>query len=241
MLLAALLTLNFTVITGSLLTVVAVSLLTTAFVYYNGELVESLFVLKPDSKGRNEDTSSESSEKFLAKSNFSNSRFQMEQKSEDSNGRERAMSILPHDMQWLPLDLPAPAAWANKPLMIGFHPLAPDQKRLDGDRGKYLLPFNAETCFSFETDLFKGECIIRLRGVGEDSPAEKYFDGRKRQFDCIVRGVFKSELYVNDVYTGHEFQRPFKHLPGRWLVRLGTNIIRQVKLFFFYFSRVYGH
>ena len=92
-LLATLLILNFAVITGSILTVVVASLLTIGFVYCNGELVENLLVLKPDSKGRNEDSSSESSGKFLTKSSFSKDICHIEQKPTGSKKWERALSI----------------------------------------------------------------------------------------------------------------------------------------------------
>ncbi|KAL7457034.1 hypothetical protein ACHAWC_008510, partial [Mediolabrus comicus] len=84
--------------------------------------------------------------------------------------------------------------------------------------------------FHFETDLFKGICLIRLKGSKSDDPEadEEYFFGRKRIFQSVIQGCFKEKVKVADVLTGHEFVRPLKNLPHPWVLKTATNFIGKV-------------
>jgi hypothetical protein len=94
--------------------------------------------------------------------------------------------------------------------------------------GKGACPIGVP--FHFETDLFKGICLIRLKGSNSDDPEgdEEYFFGRKRIFQSVIQGCFKEKVNVADVLTGHEFTRPLQNLPHPWVLKTATNLIGKV-------------
>ena len=65
--------------------------------------------------------------------------------------------------------------------------------------------------------------IIRIKNCNSQNVEgdEEYFSGRKRIFQFRVQGRFKEEnIQVSDVLVVHEFVRPFKNLPNRFIVKL---------------------
>ena len=123
--------------------------------------------------------------------------------------------------------LPAPTDWPHHPVLVCANSDAqPDLAIPIHGRG----PVPLGKAFSFESDLFEGTCLIRLRGVPSDDAEgdAEYFLGRRRKFQAIVQGRFKEPLKVSDVLTGHEFVRPLKGLPPPWVLSAGVNLIKRL-------------
>lgn len=123
--------------------------------------------------------------------------------------------------------LPDVEEWPHRPLFVCVNtPVCPDLKV--SHYGVGACPIGVQ--FKFESDLFKGECLIRLKGSKSDDPQgdEEYFSGRKRIFQSVIQGQFKEKMNVADVLTGHEFIRPLKNLPHPWVLKTATNFICKI-------------
>ncbi|KAL3940699.1 MAG: hypothetical protein SGARI_000872 [Bacillariaceae sp.] len=74
----------------------------------------------------------------------------------------------------------------------------------------------------FESKYFVGTLLLRIKQAkevdGTEYGEESYFDGKKRKFQAVVRGRFKSQLSMSQCVTGQAFDRPAGKLPNRWLV-----------------------
>ena len=123
--------------------------------------------------------------------------------------------------------LPNLEEWPHRPLLVCLNtPVCINHK---------VPIFGLGSCpigvpFKFESDLFIGHCLIRLKGAKSDDPEgdEEYFTGRKRIFQSVIQGQFKEKVSVADVMTGHEFSRPLKNLPHPWVLKTATNFIGKV-------------
>jgi len=75
------------------------------------------------------------------------------------------------------------------------------------------LPIGAP--FQFESSLFKGTMLIRLRNVISDDPERNktYFSGKKRFKQITVQGVFKENVRVSDIFYGDVYDRPLNPAP----------------------------
>ncbi len=122
--------------------------------------------------------------------------------------------------------LPNVEEWPHRPLLVCVN--NPACKTEVPKYGLGACPLGIP--FQFESDLFKGECVIRLKGSNSDDPEgdEEYFQGRKRIFQSVIQGCFKEKVKVADVLTGHEFTRPLKNLPHPWVLKTATNFIGKV-------------
>ena len=123
--------------------------------------------------------------------------------------------------------LPPPARWPDRPVIAralpsctdtvtpraenpGVHPSAP----LSPDP----LSFCANVApYDFETPLFKGSIMLRLKGL-DNTPAE-YFRGRNRRMQVVVQGRFKRRTPFSSVYSGQQFNMPLAWTPSRTVVR----------------------
>ncbi len=123
--------------------------------------------------------------------------------------------------------LPNVEEWPHRPLLVCLNtPACPNHK---------VPTFGLGSCpigvpFKFESDLFIGQCLIRLKGANSDNPDgdEEYFTGRKRIFQSVIQGQFKEKVNVGDVLTGHEFAKPLTNLPHPWVLKTATNFIGKV-------------
>jgi Protein of unknown function (DUF1769) len=81
----------------------------------------------------------------------------------------------------------------------------------------------------FETNHFVGTLLLRIKNVVpvNDSSSDasttptnvcSYFDHRKRRFQAIVKGKFKTALPMSDCVTGQTFDRRAGKLPAPWVV-----------------------
>ena len=74
----------------------------------------------------------------------------------------------------------------------------------------------------FESDHFIGTLLMRIKQAPRMETVEyrdtSYFDGKKRVFQAIVEGKFKTPLPMSHCVTGQFFERPAGKLPARWIV-----------------------
>jgi hypothetical protein len=101
----------------------------------------------------------------------------------------------------------------------------------------YELPGQSYV-IDFESTLFIGTLLVRVKGAkpirttaNDDTfiPNDKahsgkelspyYFDGKKRQFQVMIKGRFKKDdIPMNECVTGQAFDRPAGKLPARFMV-----------------------
>mmetsp|Transcript_11758 Transcript_11758/g.13536 ORF Transcript_11758/g.13536 Transcript_11758/m.13536 type:complete len:354 (-) Transcript_11758:846-1907(-) len=108
-----------------------------------------------------------------------------------------------------PRSLPIPSIWPDRPLLF-----RQTRVHYGYDESSESKPWGIhEEAHDFETDLFVGSVIIRIR----DSPGtDSYFEGKKRKSSFVITGRFKKELSCSTVTTGQEFCHPVK-TPGVFL------------------------
>ena len=143
---------------------------------------------------------------------------------------ETTVSVSRYDDQNIKMteadDIPGPESWIYRPVFVSVNKAAaPD---LMTSCLSDSIPLGVP--FKFESELFKGRCLIRLKDVKSDdvNGDEAYFKGRARKFQAIVQGTFKEPLNISDVLTGHEFVRPIKNLPPHWILRAASNLIKRL-------------
>jgi Protein of unknown function (DUF1769) len=77
-------------------------------------------------------------------------------------------------------------------------------------------PVPLGTVVEFESSLFVGRMILRLKNITQSDNPEgdrAYFDGRKRVTQFVVQGQFKQALNMGDVYDGNQYEKPFDNVP----------------------------
>jgi hypothetical protein len=135
-----------------------------------------------------------------------------------------------------------PDQWPQAPMML--QPTLGSNTKIKGirhaDSSTYqtreglrngVLPINCgkeksgkSLVIDFETEHFVGTVLFRIRDipVPTNTPdhyqQRSYFDGKKRRFQAIVRGRFKTSLRISECVTGQCFDRPAGPLPARYLV-----------------------
>ncbi|GFH46230.1 hypothetical protein CTEN210_02704 [Chaetoceros tenuissimus] len=102
--------------------------------------------------------------------------------------------------------------WPNKPLYI--YADFPHVKT--ANYGPYeSLPLGVP--IEFESDLFKGRILIRLRGDDRSTTKAKNLledhGHHPLQWMYIVQGHFKKRMKLQDIMSGDFYKRPFKGLP----------------------------
>lgn len=120
--------------------------------------------------------------------------------------------------------LPATSTWPHRPVWLQ----AGDDTRVLGHSGRNALPLGVPV--EFETDLFKGKMLLRLRHAKSDDPGQHkaYFDGRKRLMQTVVQGKFKKPVSMSDVYVGSVFKKPLEQVPPPFFTRMMNSIMKRV-------------
>lgn len=119
-------------------------------------------------------------------------------------------------------ELPEPTTWPKRPVFVSVNtPAVGKSFEIPGLDVNASMPLGVP--FDFESDLFKGRCLFRIKDVESDdknSPNyDGYFDDRKRLWQVVVQGKFKEEMLVTDVFQGTEHIRPFTHMPPALIAR----------------------
>jgi len=82
----------------------------------------------------------------------------------------------------------------------------------------------------FESDLFEGSLLLRLRYVEGATPEpynddKGYFKGINRRYQACIRGRFKQSIPVTELVTGLRFDRKFGRLPSKWILKGALKVI----------------
>eukprot|EP01061_Rhynchopus_euleeides_P022663 TRINITY_DN37035_c0_g1_i1.p1 TRINITY_DN37035_c0_g1~~TRINITY_DN37035_c0_g1_i1.p1 ORF type:complete len:433 (+),score=97.27 TRINITY_DN37035_c0_g1_i1:42-1301(+) len=105
--------------------------------------------------------------------------------------------------------LPPLSAWGHRPLLFRVAPEVPVICE-----GGVNLPLNFSRPTAFESELFVGEALFRVRnvqGAANDPWATgKQYHGKKRLMAFVVQGKFKQRLTFADVKNGFECHRPLQ-------------------------------
>lgn len=112
-----------------------------------------------------------------------------------------------------------------------------DYQHFPGFCAGCILPINTgkETAgnslvIDFESTHFVGTALFRIKDIPPPftpndkdllSPrlgSESYFDGKKRKFQAVIKGKFKTPLSMSECVTGQQFHRMAGRLPAHWIV-----------------------
>lgn len=126
--------------------------------------------------------------------------------------------------------LPSPLAWRNRPVYIKADEEGTSTRILNGDDSASMedddgsLPLGMP--IPFESDLFKGRILFRIKNVASpSSDSAGYFEGKKQLWQCIVQGRFKAPVAMHELYTGEVYDQPLANLPAPNIMRMvGTFI-----------------
>lgn len=120
---------------------------------------------------------------------------------------------------------PAVDSWPHRPVFI----LAGKDISVHQTKSEESCPIGIP--FDFETPLFSGKALIRIRNLEtSDNPKSdaEYFAGRKRLSQCIVQGRFKKEMKLSDVFCGREYEKPMKQKPPPFVNKIVQTFLRRV-------------
>lgn len=112
--------------------------------------------------------------------------------------------------------LPPVESWPHRPVLVK----ASDDTKILGRSEHEALPIGVP--FEFETPLFKGRILLRLRHATSDEMTshEAYFSGRKRLMQTVVQGRFKKAMGMDEVYMGSLFSEPLRLVPPPSIARM---------------------
>jgi len=99
--------------------------------------------------------------------------------------------------------------WRHRPVFLK----ASEDTKVSGIADNETLPLGVP--FEFETPLFKGRMLVRLRHANSDDSEkhENYFSGRKRIMQTVVQGKFKKPVSMAELYVGSVFREPIRLVP----------------------------
>ena len=122
--------------------------------------------------------------------------------------------------------VPPPSAWPNRPVFFCVNTAVPGM--VAPSHGAGPLPLGVPV--PFESELFEGSVLLRLRDVPSEDPRRDgaYFANRKRRMHAVVQGRFKEEVSLAEAVSGHEFERPLRRLPPQWVLSAASAFIRKL-------------
>ena len=126
------------------------------------------------------------------------------------------------------LTTPPVEKWKHRPVYFCENTAVAGGKQISPPESDDITRCPIGVPFGFESELFIGKMLLRLRDVNDDSTqgeTENYFLGRNRKFQVVVQGKFKKKIKVSDVLTGHEFCKPLKRLPHHLILDAAEKLI----------------
>jgi len=113
--------------------------------------------------------------------------------------------------------------WQHRPIFLS----ASNDTQVHGIPEGEALPLGVP--FEFETPLFKGQMLVRLRNAKSDDSQthQAYFNGRKRLMQFVIQGRFKKKINMADLYVGSVFREPMKLVPPPSLLKIMQAVIRR--------------
>lgn len=137
--------------------------------------------------------------------------------------------------------LPPVDTWAHRPLFVRPHPepcggtLDVSVKSIEEKTVKEVTPnisCPVGAPFEFESDLFKGRVLFRVRGLETSANLDQdkeYFEGKNRYNQFIIQGRFKEKgIRINDVSYGGEFKRRLKLAPPAFVQKMITAVFDRI-------------
>lgn len=127
-------------------------------------------------------------------------------------------------------ELPPAQNWPHHPLFVKSNPEACGGtlivKGLDrNDPCPIGIPFE------FESELFKGKLLFRVRDLENSENQEidnLYFGQRKTHNQFIIQGRFKKEIKAKNIVYGGEFRKPLKTRPPAWFEGFMSSIFSRI-------------
>ncbi|KAL3926179.1 MAG: hypothetical protein SGBAC_013576 [Bacillariaceae sp.] len=128
-----------------------------------------------------------------------------------------------------PLPSTDPSKWPQRPAYFCAHP---DVHTKDHEAG---APLPLGEFVEFETDLFVGKMLCRLKPFPPTSAAEEqaeqansakmeshkdYFHNKKRHYQFVVQGHFRKAIPLSDLVLGDFYERPFLGIPKGTIMRM---------------------
>ena len=119
-------------------------------------------------------------------------------------------------------DSPHQEFWPNDPLLIkrSLDMIGQRDKQNPHQRDSLLRPIRIHkpgapevSLIPIDNDFFVGKCFIWIAHL-KDTPLQSL--ERKRKFQYIVQGQFKTAIPFASIYTGQIFNGPFQQLPNKW-------------------------
>lgn len=97
-------------------------------------------------------------------------------------------------------------------------------------------PIGEALVTDFETPLFEGTLLVRLRHVEggatsadasllEYDDEQGYFAGLNRRYQVVIRGKFKKEMPVTELVAGCAMDRPVGRLPPKWIMKGAVKVL----------------
>ncbi len=141
-------------------------------------------------------------------------------------------------------NLPSPETWTYRPLFIqpANDTTIPDDDH-DHDHDRTQTNSNAmqmssiSSCGSipigtpieFETPLFKGKILIRIRNnLNIDKESQPYFQNHKRLRQYVIQGQFKEKIKMSDIFLGDFYQRRFAIVPPPFVDKIMSSFFRRL-------------
>lgn len=120
--------------------------------------------------------------------------------------------------------LPPLEDWPHRPVFVK----ASNETKILGVNDNEALPLGIP--FEFETSLFKGRMLLRLRNVTSDDTKSHggYFSDKKRLMQTVVQGRFKKPLRMDEVYMGSIFSERLRLVPPPSMTRMIQAMISSV-------------
>lgn len=120
--------------------------------------------------------------------------------------------------------IPGVKHWPHRPIYLK----ASGETEVFGIPEDEALPLGVP--FEFETPLFKGSMLVRLRNAKTDDPEkhDAYFQGRNRVMQTVVQGRFKKAVNMADVFVGSIFKEPMHLVPPPFFMRLLNALFQRV-------------
>jgi len=130
--------------------------------------------------------------------------------------------------------LPPSRSWPYRPLFIQADKKLCSGLVVDGVGPNEPVPLGE--VFKFESDLFIGKGLIRIRRTKTNTSGEAenqndettYFKDRKRFTQVVIQGKFKEKIPVTDVVTGRDYEKPLQKSPPKFIARVIKKVVSSI-------------
>lgn len=105
-------------------------------------------------------------------------------------------------------ELPHISEWPNQPIFFQSGRNTRSAHKDIQKKASDALPLGKP--IEFETDLFKGKILLRVRNILQNVPKShtEYFEANKKFKHIVIQGQFKESLKMSDVWFGDVYEKP---------------------------------